>query len=69
MHVGLADDDGAGIQQFLQRWRILGRPRILQRRRAARSRHVSGVDVILDHDGQTGKRAGLLAGIDLGCRR
>jgi len=34
MHIGLADDDGAGIQQFLQRWRIPGRPRILQRRRA-----------------------------------
>jgi len=69
MHVGFADDDGAGIEQFLQRRRIFRRPRILQRRRAARGRHVRGVDVVLDDDRETGEGTGFLAGIDPGCRR
>ena len=69
MHIGFADDDGAGIQQFLQRWRIPGRPRILQCRRAARRRHVCGVDVVLDHDRQAGEGTGRLARIHPGRRR
>jgi len=69
MHIGFADDDGAGIQQFLQRRRIPGRPRIPQRRCAARRRHVCGVDVVLDDDGQAGEGTGRLALVDPACRR
>ena len=56
VQIGLADHDGAGIDQLLQRRRIGLRPRIAQRLGAAGGRHIGGVDVVLHHDRQTGER-------------
>ncbi|MOA18788.1 hypothetical protein D3C78_1391290 [compost metagenome] len=62
MHVGLAQQDRAGIAQLLQHWRVLRRDEIGEGRGAGRTRQSSSVDVVLDHDGNTGQRLQRCAG-------
>ena len=56
MQVGLAEHDGAGIEQPLQHRRVGARPHVAQCRRAAGRRQVAAVDVVLDDDRQAGER-------------
>src|SRR6185503_8432533 len=47
----LGDDDGAPVAQVLGDGGLVGRPVALEGDRAARGRHVGGVDIVLERDG------------------
>ncbi|MNE44665.1 hypothetical protein D3C80_1389030 [compost metagenome] len=56
MHVGLAQQDGPGIAQLLQGRRVLSWDEPGQRQCSGGAGQAGGVDVVLDHDGDAGKR-------------
>ena len=64
--VGLAQNDGAGLAQFLRHERIFRRTRTHQRQRSGRGLHaVGGVDVVFDQDGNAVQRAARALGFAL----
>ena len=54
--VGLGDDDRAGRPQLLHQERIVGRHGAFEQHGAAGRRHVGGVEVVLQHDGNAVQR-------------
>jgi hypothetical protein len=56
MHVGLADDDGAGRAQLCRHRRILRRHVGLQCRRAGRRGQAFDLDIVLDRDRHAAER-------------
>ena len=70
MKVGLGDYDRAGVTQFLDDKRIVGRLQIPERHRATGGGHVGGMEVVLQHYRDAVQRAlrpgGLVEAIHLG---
>ena len=50
VQVGLAEQDGAGVEEFLRDGRVPLRPVCLETRRAAGRRQIRGIDIVFDRE-------------------
>jgi hypothetical protein len=57
VHVGLGEQDGTLLEQGVDERRIRRWAIALQERRASRGRKADRIDLILENDGQAGKRS------------
>jgi len=61
VHVGLADNDGAGVAQARDEGRVGGRLIADERKRSDRGRHVVGVEIVLHRHRHAEQRASRVA--------